>query len=739
MFTTFIAKSPVEEPTRGRLPARKKRAQVARACHWCRVHRVRCDSTYPCTSCRNRGISCRSEAVTEARTLPQAIIEIEELKQKVKELEGKLAHEKQAKLRRIPAVPPTPRLHDCSKPRSGTEAFNQHEIGKRCWEGIHARTARGQQTQWYGPSSTFYFIGRMSTYLRSILPSPLLDEQIQPNSASRSFASPIYSKKVVLEDNTWTRDASAREEYLTGIQEEYFLGMFWHSYHCTYQILDESEFKEHYKSLWTSAGHTRRPSALVDIVLAICMQYGVAFLPQSCAGIEKKTNVDVTDATIAGRWYYHRCQTLLTAELESPSISTLQSHILSAIYLCNASFQNMAHTTLATAIRIAHILGLHLEPPETMPRVQRELRKRIWWTLYTIESKTSMKLGRPAIVQPIDFMCSLPADKHAVASISGSNFAPVDERVSWLTYGVQLGKLILAARETYLSFYTKCDEIMAANNFNTIYNDPEVLESAADFIKSNMQPLSQWRDDVPEALKTKRKDAGERFSTDRSPLEVQKFAPLWLQRQRVFLELLYHNLSMNLYRPSICFTPAAHDSTPAADAHSVACVSHAMSITAIMHQLVTETEIMNGWHEAFQWQWNASLSTIGFILAYPTHDTAIVARKLIEDAISVLELLGNHFAIAASAATVARDLVAKADFLMNRHNGLALKDADMLIGPDQLERSHVDAFTNQQDNMFLEMDSNSFAGSMDFAFSHSFEWLTADSSSIADNWKFTQD
>lgn len=101
------------------------------------------------------------------------------------------------------------------------------------------------------------------------------------------------------------------------------------------------------------------------------MQYGIAFIPRVGINVNAKADVVANDATIAGRWFYRRCQKLLTAESESPSITTLQCHILSVIYLCNASFQNMAHSTLALAVRTAQILGLHLEPPEDIPRAQK--------------------------------------------------------------------------------------------------------------------------------------------------------------------------------------------------------------------------------------------------------------------------------------------------------------------------------------------------------------------------------
>ena len=79
--------------------------------------------------------------------------------------------------------------------------------------------------------------------------------------------------------------------------------------------------------------------------------------------------------------------------------------------------------------------------------------------------------------------------------------------------------------------------------------------------------------------------------------------------------------------------------------------------------VATRDDILTGWHEAFQWQWNATLSLTAFILAYPLTPQALSARQATNSAISLIENVGSSFAIAASAASVTRDLTAKADFL----------------------------------------------------------------------------
>ncbi|ODH40022.1 hypothetical protein ACO22_01721 [Paracoccidioides brasiliensis] len=737
-----------QPPFTSTAPGRPKRTQVARACDWCRGHRIRCDTDRPCANCRSREGKCTSNGESDVRTLPHALREIEKLKRRIKILEQQL-DDVQCPVCEEAAHPPSPSQLSRTSPHLKPDSPDQGQPTKRYWEGIQTRTAKSHQTQFYGPSSLFYFIGRLNSYLATALQQPHLDHHFQPNSASRSFASPTSSKNETIEENLVSADIPRDGDYLTGTQEDYFLSLFWQSYHCTLQILDEGEFREHYRSLWEPPHKTRKPSALVDIVLALSMQYGVAFLPRRDTNGVSKADVDSNDATIAGRWFYRRSQALLATELESPSISTLQCHIFSLIFLCNASFQNMAHSTLALAVRTAHILGLHMEPPEYIPRAQRELRKRLWWILYATDSKTCMKLGRPFSAQLSHVTVSFPSDDHELALHSGSNFGSFGENITWLTFGVNHVKLLLAARSIYTAFYDKCAEILGANDGKSLYNDPQGLETAAQFLSSRIQALQEWPLSVPSALKMKRHGTGVRFSTDRTTLDVERFSPPWLKRQQLLLELLYHNLSMNLYRPFICFSPT---SSPKAEKNAASCVNHAIAITHIMYQILHETDILNGWHEAYQWQWNATLSMVGFILAYPTSPSTAPARNAIDNAIAVFEMFGNNFAIAASAANVTRDLTTKADFLINSFQSNTLSSVHPSYFSQNVNALQNYDYSSQTDNdnsgVAPQIDDqamqDAIAGSLGMAFTidsfNSFEPLWDNGrTTISDYWTFTQD
>lgn len=591
--------------------------------------------------------------------------EIERLGARIRELEEKLKD--QTKTSSLPSPPPS----STASPPSNVDPMVMDEYSgkRRWWEGTWSTTPNTYERQLYGPSSSFYFMTRLSSYIGLALQQPQLDHPLQPKAASMFFASPTSSRMDSPEESPLLTEAPMASENLSRAQENYFLGLFWQTYHCTIPIVDELQFREHYESLWVDnspGGQSRTPSPLIEIVLALCMQYGIAFVPRNNPHQFSKANVDSDDSSIAGRGFYHRCQVLLSYESENPSISTLQCHIFSAIYLRNASFLNLAHSTLAIAVRTACLLGLDQEPADTLPRAQKELRRRLWWMVNSLESKACMALGRPWQLPISQIPCGLPADDRELALLSGSNFASTSEEITWLSYHVQCVKLILATRAVHVAFYKKCAEVLTANDGKSFYSDPQSLEIIARFLSQSLLCIRTWVQNVPDALKTGRKGGGEPFSTDRSPLEIDPFAPLWLQRQRLLIELLYHHSVMTIYRPFICFSPAPSSCTPLADGNAISCLNHAMASTNIIHQVLTATDILNGWHEAYQFQWDATLSMLGFIFAYPVCPPTPSARKAINSAINVFDILGNNFAVANSAANLTRDRATNADFLIDR-------------------------------------------------------------------------
>ncbi|KAK4234289.1 hypothetical protein C8A03DRAFT_37939 [Achaetomium macrosporum] len=291
------------------------------------------------------------------------------------------------------------------------------------------------------------------------------------------------------------------------------------------------------------------------------------------AGGEEGQDVGSDDGTLSGWWHYQRCRVMLESEMERPTLSTLQCLVFSVIYLCCASFQNMAH---------------HCSP----------------W-LYASLARSDCTSSRPrtcraprgAAEAPLLMSCSLPADDHALALQSScSNTASITvegSTVTWLTYTLQNAKLVLAARDVYVPFYERCAEILGSKGASlctwSLYDDAAALETAAaDAQERHMdgpRGLKAWLRD------TQRVGQGIPLSTDLSRLDIEMFAPAWLQRQRLFLELLYHTLMTNLHRLFIAFPAMAESASsslapkpgPLTTAHATTAARHSIAITAILH------------------------------------------------------------------------------------------------------------------------------------------------------------
>ena len=91
-----------------------------------------------------------------------------------------------------------------------------------------------------------------------------------------------------------------------------------------------------------------------------------------------------------------------------------------------------------------------------------------------------------------------------------------------------------------------------------------------------------------------------------------------------------------------------------------------MALTRITQQVLSSTSILAGWHEAFQWQLNAAMALVGFVLAYPRGTLTAAARNAIDFSVDVFDAFGNSFAVATSAASIVRELGTKISFLIQR-------------------------------------------------------------------------
>jgi hypothetical protein len=570
------------------------------------------------------------------------------LKSKLRSFEEGPSTELQQWRQRSNSLPSPPLTNNQSSTCSLAEKQGDGSVSEvqKLWEGIWLKGLNENNTQYYGPSSGNAFVGRMASFLSSVLAQ---DVNIQSLCPTTNVA--------------WSVTESPNNPGFSGFpkrQEEGFLNLFWQTYHCLIPVVCKEDLKSEFKLLWSIIpnGGFRQRSSLIDIVLALCIQFGRCFI-QGPSDV-----IDDQDTIYTSVWYYRRCQAALLEKWESPSITSVQCYLLSVVYLQNGVFMNIAYSTLGVAIRMGQTLGLHLESPNSVSLRDRELRKRIWWSLYMLDTNLSIELGRPFAIQLSEASLPLPVEDEEFTQLIGCELTLKSADITWLSFSVQSIKLVETIRRIYISFYSQSEEILSSSKGHNIYEHAQSLERCAELLSRCMEPLSCWTNSLPDGLKIRRKNSGIPLSADRTSIDIDANAPLWLQLQRLSLELLYHNLVSTLYRQFIYFTPHSTTTTPLSDMHATSALNHAITVTNIIKTVLTDMDIFNAWYPSFNIQWHASLTVIAFALAYPICPPAPAARKASATSISTFEFFGFKCPTATEKATVLRDLDSKSRWLM---------------------------------------------------------------------------
>ncbi|KAK6711611.1 hypothetical protein SNK03_005999 [Fusarium graminearum] len=373
----------------------------------------------------------------------------------------------------------------------------------------------------------------------------------------------------------------------------------------------------------------------------------------------------------------------------------------------------MADSICSLAVRTAYMLGLHLEPPTTLPSCERELRRRLWWSVFELDTKVGIKVGRPFLIRTTHMMPQLPRDDLAAAIESGSTFAPIGDNATWLSFNLQRFTLYKIARDLNLSFYGHELKFKDGDSF---YNDDSAMDDLAVTWGPQTTTLTEWTKHVPNPLQNKRKN-GVAFSGDGSTLDLEPYAPLWLQRQRLCLELEYNHLCISLHRPFISFSLNQGSNTVAM---AVKCAHHAIELTNIVHQVLTTTTILHGWHEAFQWQWSAAMTLVGFVMANTQDPLAPAARKSIQLAVSVLDMFASSFDAAVKAAIIVRTLHQNIESVMTQFEAQTAQFAGttnvnpLLDRSVSLQEGGEDGVPNQFDGVGNDLDLLDMTMNVDF-------------------------
>lgn len=214
------------------------------------------------------------------------------------------------------------------------------------------------------------------------------------------------------EDNNTDIDSSANSlSSIPILPEKNFaeslIENFFNTVNYDFPILHYDSFREVYDQLWSASGND---TINVGPAWLICIYMVFVF------GIEFYNDGVQLDAKHQFQQRYLKIikNGLITNVLTGSSLIDIQSLMLYILYLFLHGHRDFSWNLLGSAVRMGQGMGLHRgDAAGFRPRnhIEREVRKRVWWTLYIFERLECSSLGRPCSIDTFDCTVEYPRDE----------------------------------------------------------------------------------------------------------------------------------------------------------------------------------------------------------------------------------------------------------------------------------------------------------------------------------------
>ncbi|KAJ0307877.1 hypothetical protein COL516b_003849 [Colletotrichum fioriniae] len=160
-------------------------------------------------------------------------------------------------------------------------------------------------------------------------------------------------------------------------------------------------------------------------------------------GAMYSTRSATSEKHFPGMGYFARATRILRIVSERPRIDVVELRLLLSFYSLALNRRHTAYTFAGSATRLAVVMGLHLNVPETQLRdaAAREHRVRVWWTAYIFDRMWAAKLSHPVAVQDIDIEVNLPSNPVVDDNIA-DDFADASYFVASVKLAGLLGKVV---------------------------------------------------------------------------------------------------------------------------------------------------------------------------------------------------------------------------------------------------------------------------------------------------------
>ncbi|KAK5136554.1 hypothetical protein LTR08_002898 [Meristemomyces frigidus] len=377
-------------------------ARIAQACDRCRSKKIRCDGVRPCCSqCANVGFECKTSDKLSRRAFPRGYTEsledrVRGLEFEVRELKD-LLDEKDEKidmLSRIHSQSSQPlqllqRRQSTNSLESGganAETPDKDEMFKVLQSPyLLTGAANGADSYFAGTSSGRTFVeafkhrvqegGRSTAFINT--------DSLLTSCIRKASDPPLTPTSPVV----WRAPPRLVSDQLVNI--------FFQEWAPLFPVLHRPTFLALYEKYVADADAVTDKTAIAQLNLV----FGIAALS---TGTRASDDLE----SFESQW-----RTAIDTILTENTMATLQALVLAQIYCLQQGDLTRLLTYKALSTTLSARLGLHQSQKRfALGTLTCETRKKVFWTLYTVDSFSAVVLGLPKHLKDDDVQCEYPVD-----------------------------------------------------------------------------------------------------------------------------------------------------------------------------------------------------------------------------------------------------------------------------------------------------------------------------------------
>lgn len=370
-------------------------SRIAQACDRCRSKKIRCDGIRPsCTQCTNVGFECKTSDKLSRRAFPRGYTE--SLEERVRLLEAEVRELKELLDEKDEKIDMLSRIHSHSPGFSGgrrpsVQSPAAPEVREESQEKDDTFKVQQPPLLVDDENSDSYFVGSSSG-------RNFVEAFKQKAQETGRLSTDVNSNAFFGAGAKTTASAARRNVSFKApprLVSDQMINIFFQEWAPLFPVLHRPTFLALYEQYVSSPENLHDKKSIAKLNLC----FGIAALSS-----DSRDSEDV--ASFEAQW-----QSAVDSFLMDNDLATLQCLVLAQIYCLLKGDYSRVLKYKGLAISLSQRLGLHQSQKRfALGALTSETRKKVFWSLYTVDCLSAAHLGLPKLIREEDVHCEYPVD-----------------------------------------------------------------------------------------------------------------------------------------------------------------------------------------------------------------------------------------------------------------------------------------------------------------------------------------